>query len=398
MKIFKLKKYAGFTLTEVLIAVSLFTIAAVMSTRILVDVVQLEKKASVQNALYEDARTILQQLTKEVQAGTIDYEEYYSVNVIQAAVNGKIPAGGPYYGINYGAYASRFFDPGKSLAPGATVNPDDLGIECSLPDDVGEGEECEVYYNYSADFNTGKNPYSAANPTDMADGDAFCDNGIGRCGTDKNIVDELYLIDSSGTRKTIIARKKMSVDDWAIGMVRMVGQDLDQNGLVDIFSCDADYKCEDDIAKVFGAIKYPFIADDDADGKKILQDEKVTLPQSADLDDEFNVDSSQFIPITPKRSNIKSLKFIINPVEDPYKAYGEDAMQSHPSVTIILTLNLAKAVEEDYPGEFEDITIQTTVAAGVIGKLDSYPPVDDVLSTVNTASWVSEVLPNGVGK
>ena len=39
---------AGFTLVEVLIAISIFTLAAVISSNILVDVVQLEKKSSVQ--------------------------------------------------------------------------------------------------------------------------------------------------------------------------------------------------------------------------------------------------------------------------------------------------------------------------------------------------------------
>ena len=112
----------------------------------------------------------------------------------------------------------------------------------------------------------------------------------------------------------------------------------------------------------------------------------------------FDINTTQFIPITPKRSTIKSLKFIINPIEDPYKAYAENTMRTHPSVTIILTLGLSKETAEDYPDDFEDLTVQATVAAGVIGKLDAYPPMNDVLSKSNAASWLSDVLPAGVSK
>ena len=116
----------GFTLVEVLIAISLFTLIAIISSRIMVDLVQTEKKSSVQNPIYDDAAFIMQQLTNEILGGTIDYEEYYNMNVVKLK---NPPAGGPFYGINYGIYSSRFFDPGKSHYPppnNTTSNPDDL--------------------------------------------------------------------------------------------------------------------------------------------------------------------------------------------------------------------------------------------------------------------------------
>ena len=161
----------GVSLIEVLIAISLFAIVAVVSSNILVDIVQLEKKNSIQNAVYEDLRMMLQMLTKEIQTGTIDYEEYYSYCVIQQADVGS------FFGINHGVYGSRFYDPGKSLDDNATHNPEDLGLECSFWRD----DECEVVYTLSSDLNTGQNPFFG----NSADANAFEDiGGVGNCGTD----------------------------------------------------------------------------------------------------------------------------------------------------------------------------------------------------------------------
>lgn len=379
----------GFTLVELLIAISLFMLAAVISSNILIDVVKLEKKTAIQNAIYEDLRIILQQITNEIQNGTIDYEEYYSQKVVQTLDS---PTGGPFYGINYGVYGSRFYNPGQSLYGDAT-NPDGLGIECSFPANAESAEDCEIYYTGSADLDTGKNPFDES----LGEADAFCDVTLGvPCDDDLNEVEELYLIDATGTKKTIIGRKRLNADDWAIGIVKMEGRDLDQNGVIDVFTCMDEFDCAtDDDVTMFGpngAVQYP-----DAEGLVLAQtgDYVLSLPQQSDLNEAFDVNTSQFIPISPLRANVKDLRFIIVPVEDPYKAFAEQDLLAHPAVKIIMTLDLASVVEDDYPGgvdAFDDITVQTTVAAGVLREIDSYPPVDDVISDTN-ASWIDNVLP-----
>lgn len=388
----------GFTLVELLIAISLFMLAAVISSNILIDVVKLEKKTSIQNAIYEDLRIILQQLTNEIQNGTIDYEEYYSQSVVQAL---NPPAGGPFYGINYGVYGSRFYNPGQSLYGDAT-NPDDLGIECSYPAGAESNEDCEIYYTSSADLDTGKNPFDEA----LGEADAFCDETFAiMCDADRNEVEELYLIDGTGTKKTIIGRKRLNANgangDWAIGIVKMEGRDLDQNGVIDVFTCTNEFDCmtKDEYLNVYGIkmfaangpIQYP-----DAEDLVAAQtgDYVLSLPQQSDLDKAFDPHDSQFIPISPLRANVTDLRFIIVPVEDPYKAFAEQDLLSHPAVKIIMTLDLASIVEDEYPGgadAFDDITVQTTVAAGVLREIDSYPPVDDVISAA-VGSWIDDVL------
>lgn len=395
---------SAFTLIEIIIAISLFTLAAVIASSVLVDIVQIEKKSSIQNAIYEDARIILQQLTKTIQSGTIDYEEYYNIYVVQDEINGRRPIADALYGLNYGVYGSRFFDPGRKLDGTAGVNPSDLGILCSYFDADGN---CEILLTSSSDLSTGQHPFDADDSVEQAASDALCHEGaadVGRCGADKNVVSELFIIDSTGTKKTIIGRKLISGSDYAIGMVEMEGRDLDQNGLVDIFSCGSEYNCyggaDSDSAEVLAEnyLLQPFVQEMVASGEALdfIAENNIRVPLRSDLETAFNVSTSHFIPISPLRSNIKELYFIINPTEDPYKAYAENAAQSQPSVTIVMTIGLSAEAEQDFPGEFPDINIQTTVAAGVIGRIDSYPPVSDILSDDSDQSWICDALPTAV--
>ena len=372
----------GFTLVETLVAVSLFTVAAVIASNVLVDVVQLQKKTEIQNGIYEDARILMQQISNEIQKGTVDYEEYFSVKVLQAKKADQ------FYGLNYGVYASRFYDPGQSLDNQKTINPDDLGVECSVYKPAPNDNDCEIVFTHSNDLNTGQNPFG----DQPENADAFCNKGVVNCDATRNVVDQLYLIDSTGTHKTIIAPKLVDGSNMAVGIVKMTGKDYDQNGVVDIFSCDDGYYCSN--KGLADLIYYPFFKNlSSGDKQKFLSDNNIQVPQSSDLKVPLSghINDSQFLAFSPRRSSVKSLKFIIHPFEDPYKAYAEKDMQSQPSVTIVMTLGLSSSAAEQYPDSFEDVTIQATVAAGVIGKIDSYPPADEFLKK-NGTSWIKDVL------
>lgn len=379
----------GLSLIEVLIAVSLFAVVTMVASTILMDIVQLEKRTTVQNAVYEDLRIMLQILTKEIQSGTIDYDEYYNYCVIQKADSSA------YFGINHGVYGSRFFDPGKTLEPfpsDVTRNPEDLGLECSY---MGSGTECEVVYTLSTDLNTGQNPFYG----DPDDASAFHDRGVEFCvkkGDTFAEVDHLFLIDNTGTQKTLISRKKTDIDDWALGMVRMRGIDVDQNGLVDTFTCMDEFTCNGATGDLMPHIWLPYL-----DIVGILESDMITttpirLPNQSDLVEEFDVDLAQFVPISPMRADIVDLQFIVKPLEDPYKGFAEPDFRTHPTVTIILTVGLSDLAEEDYPGDFEPITVQTTIAAGVTGRIETYPPVNEILLDPGVSTgWIDQLgIPN----
>jgi len=381
MKFFSWKNLRGFSLVEVLVAVSIFSVVAVVSTSIFIEVSSMERKSAVQNIIFDDAQSIMRQITQEIQAGTIDYEEYYSVKVAQRKEEQV------YYGINYGAYSSRFYSPGSSLDTATPKNPDNLGVECSYIEGSSL-DNCEVRYTLSSDRNTGKNPFDgsaeqvAAEQSNGADSNAFCDLGYGKCDEDLgpiNQVEELYIIDSTGTKKTILARKVgLTSGDWVLGMVKMDGKDLDQNGVIDTFICKEEFNClgesDDELGTLLTLLDpLPFI-----DSTDDISTFGIRLPQQSDLEVALDFNTTQFVAISPLRSTIKNLQFTITPVEDPYKGYAETDMQMQPSVTITLTLGLSASGLAEYPGDFPDITLQTTVAAGSPGKINAYPPTNDL--------------------
>jgi len=391
-------KNGGVTLVEVLVATSLFAVSVVVAGDILISDVQLEKKTSLQNALASEMRIILQQISAEIQNGTIDYDEYYSVCVLQNSceIGGLNTA---LYGFYNGVYGSRFYDPGKSLDGLATNNPDDLGAECSFPQDLQDGEECEVVYNLSVDLNTGQNPFAGPDPDKAS---AFCENNRGACTQIDGgsvTVDQLFILDKTGTKKTMIAKKKIrdftGGKDYALGRVVMNGKDYDQNGIMDVFSCVDGYNCYNNSAVIAFLSPYKTIVKD----QDFVTANKITIPWTTDLETAFEgqAGTATFVPITPLFATIKDIKFIIHPLEDPYKAYAEPNMKGQPSVTIMLTVGLASTSLDKYPGIFPDITLQTTVAAGVTSKIDSYPPIVEIKNYQND-NWLLDMLSSWPGQ
>ena len=361
----------GFTLVEVIIAISIFVFVTTVASNILINFSILEKKTNIQNVIYEDIRIIITQLSNLIESGTIDYEEYYSMNVIQNNNDTK------YYGLYNGIYSSRFHSPGLS--------GEDLGTICS-------NEDCSFILPATIDTPTGQNPFDA-----IDEASAFCDETISEspvnCDDGLNNVSELYLIDKTGSKKTIIGRKLIAklepadpapepTDHYALAILEMAGKDYDQNGIVDLFSCTKDFNCEADVSVLE---KYPFVDEGNY--------YNIKLAKQGDLEVVFDIDTSQFIPISPLRINITDLSFTINPIENPYLAYNERDKLYHPSVAISITVDLSEQEALNYPGKFEPITFKTTISAGVVGEIVSYPPVKDFYQE-DESSWINDVFSN----
>lgn len=373
----------GFTLIETLIASSIFALVAVVGATIFINISHSDRQTELTNALYEDARVVMEKLATKIRGGTIDYEEYYSVEVL----------GSKLYGINRGVYGSRFYDPGLSgldgsLGPG--TNPENLGAECI--DDLGDIVECidetsEFVFPPSVDKNLGRNPSLNSDSTKAS---AFCDDSAGNpCpaaldpATPGNMHDELYLISANGREKTIIVRQEIPQDpptpaDGVISLLSMTGLDNDNNGTVDIFSCIHEiakycYSAEGEIPA-----GYEFEHPDT--GYPLTN---ITLP---DIDNkDFDLENSPFTPISPLRSSITKLEFIIWPNEDPYKAFAEKEVQYQPNVTIIMSLEPSADEMQDYPGiEKPTVTIQTTISTGARNQINTYPPTKDI-------SWIKDI-------
>jgi len=99
------------------------------------------------------------------------------------------------------------------------------------------------------------------------------------------------------------------------------------------------------------------------------------------IDEEtFSTTASPFTPISPLRSTVTDIHFIITPKEDPYKAFDEADVQIHPSVTIVMTLEPSSTEKTTLPTGQQDqsITVQTTVATGVTSRIKTYPPTKEL--------------------
>jgi prepilin-type N-terminal cleavage/methylation domain-containing protein len=339
----------GFTLVEVIIASSLFSIVSLIGVGIFINVIRIQRRIYLENAIYEDGRFLMERLAREVRQNAIDYEEYYNKAVEGAA-----------YGAEYGCYATRFYNPGSG---GAGSNG--FGAWCSVPPGGNPKTYPGCIINKTTlDINTGQNPYigiPAPNNTAEA-ANAMCNGHYGvesDCSTNFAYYDrsELYLIDAAGKQKTLFVRKKVNdVPEYSVAMLRLQGADLNDDDVVEKWydPSGPNYYC----APLF-----------DCNGIASLES---TIDGSAP-----GLLYKGFVPISPLRTTITSIHFFVSPLEDPRKAFSETAtdlgVQQQPHVTIVMTLQPAASELTGYATTPPSITLQTTVSSRVYNEVKSYP-------------------------
>ncbi|MCC6643507.1 type II secretion system protein, partial [Candidatus Peregrinibacteria bacterium] len=249
-----MSKKRGFTLIEVLVAVSLFGAVGMMVITVFFNIIRIQGRLALENAIYEDARFMMERMARSIRNNAVDYEEYF---------NKKAKPGTPYqYGDLYGCYAAQFYNPGKGKAGSIVTNPGQLGAICNDATQY-QGQDC-VVYKPSVDINTGIYPYKGK--TIFTDSNAFCpkDSFGGLTCTDQSsyAVDELYLIDKDGRSKTIFAKKLVGdspVNEYALAILKKNGQDSNSDGIYETwrkasgtskFLCDSNYDCPDTLTSL----------------------------------------------------------------------------------------------------------------------------------------------------
>ncbi len=347
-------KKRGFTLMEILVAVSVFAVVIVTSTTVYINIAREYKRSNLHNAIYEDSRLLMEKITSLGRQYTIDYEEYYSQLVVQKGLTDRV------YGINYGVYGSRFYDPGLTITTGSPnqgVYPNNLGAECgngdSILDNDGLQKDCVIYIP-SLDNNTGKNPYNNDPNWAAAVCNGDCDSPLAK----QSLQNELYLISSDGTRKVIFVLEKVSRDgEKALAMVELVGTDTDNNGVVDTYTCDTEkgYEC--------------------------TQNGLPSYKDLTDTNDLINGNKLDFVPVSSLNTQVAQLNFLIAPLEDPLKAFNEKEsyIQMGPHFTIVLTVEPNQAARSQINfGDVPAVTLQTSVTPRVDTEVKSYPPLKNI--------------------
>ena len=337
-----------------LITLSIFSVVAVISVTLMVNGLRSAKKIQYQVLLYSEAQAVMDQMERDVERNTIDYEAYYSM-----AVKGSSGWETP----RYGQYAQTFYNPGSDgteagpysglSAYGATY----YKTQCPSDSSLTYPTDCpnELPVRSQQDRKTGTHPFAGIDsytsstsyyddPTYM---NAFCESPNGS--TDCNdlaygVQEDLILVNARGDSRIVYTLRPQDSSDptagMALGKMVLSGTDTDNNGVVDTWICSPSYES--------------YCGDTNGGGNPMPEDE------------------NDFITLTPENIDIKQFYLIINPVEDPYRAFGEAEEQSQPQVTILLEASLSDAASQGLLGEVPSIFIQRTISTGVYSEIPSY--------------------------
>lgn len=356
----------GFTLIEMLVAVTLFSVVGLITVQTFYSTFKFQQRTSLEVGLVEEAKFIVDAISREIEAGNIDYDEYFNQCVINNTcplVGNDLSAGGSdNLGENHGAYAWQFFDGGYKSAAEDPSDRDSVGLLCQKPDGFGgfelarfPDEDCvSSSLSFSEDENTGVfrggnsssvcsasyYPYVSLDPSLSYNELA----GNGSCvATQSNAFGELYLINDSGTRKTILGKELVSDSDPSFVLSKLVltSQSITQGDaiLFEEFSCELGFNCTGNLGAAKRNDLYEFTS-----GENVLDD---------------------FVPISPLQVSVKNLFFIIDPLEDPARAFNEisTSVQKAPRVTIVLELEKSPRFELPFLSESYNLTLQKTVLA-----------------------------------
>lgn len=342
-------KRRAFSLVELLITLTLFSLVAVMCVRLLVNSMSSAERIQAQVYLYSEANALMDQLAAKIERSAVDYEAYYLRYGYDSAETGWETA-------DYGYYGQSFYHPGATdastlpgpysgiegyealCADGISYYPDDCPTETPNYDDL--------------DLDTGAHPFTGIDDfTGYADNtdymNAFCEatGSSPDCNAwSETVMQELILVNGAGDERTVYVLEpfESGSDEYTLSKVELSGTDSDYDGIVDSWVCTDDYTCTG----------------------------TGNVPDDGDLTDSDDPQEN-FMPITPSALTIESFYVYIAPFEDPYRAFAEEDVQIQPQITIVMTVTLS----DEYSGilgTVPTITLQRTVSTGVYSEVPSY--------------------------
>ncbi len=322
----------GFTIIELMVSLMVLSLISLFSANIYLNFTSSSRDIKAGNLVHEEARFLMERIVREVRQNTIDYEQYFNQNVV-IPYNLSLGITGS-YGDNYCAYSAFFYDD----------NGESIGARNLTQDPL----------------------YAATAPS-------------GNASAITPIENELYLINISGNKRTILTRIEKQDGDETIGkvaMLRMVGKDFgddgingrdpyndgtngafcttderENDGLIDSWHCDPDYPCktEEDISGADGCQGHTHLA----------------------VNDPSDTNHS-FVDISPNTLNIVDLKFMIAPEDDPWKAYNMNNVQIQPHITIQLTAEAnPKLIDTSAEAHLPSITLTSTITTRNYNEIKS---------------------------
>ncbi len=195
-------------MVELIVAMTLFLMVVTSGIMLMDRSGKASKKIEMKEYLYRETQLLLERIAREVEVSAIDYEEYYSRNIV----------GSTSFGENYGDYHAEFFA--------------------------------------SSGYDTGANPYQGSG--DGADeANAFCPTGAASpdpsCSTTLALhqTEELFLMNREGNHRTYFVRNTNAATGYGfIATLELDGSDseTDADGFPDTWTCSASFTCSSPIA------------------------------------------------------------------------------------------------------------------------------------------------------
>jgi prepilin-type N-terminal cleavage/methylation domain-containing protein len=384
----------GYSLLELLVAISIFGIVSTITTNAYITSFKAEQRSQLQNSIMLDAKYIMDLLTEEIQTGSIDYEEYFN----QCVINGTCPQDDllenipddivdqetKIFGNNFGIYDWQFFYSGTTTPTSNDI--DGYGDRCQQ--DTGGGAtiylripdvDCDTgALPFAEDAPTGVNPQTfVEDPNEQSlidsrkeSASAFCattyqnfdgTDGVsnktcpaGALSLDNFTFNELYLINKDQNKKTIIGREQITDSDYAVSLIRLTEKEDpgSENNVypIKIFECESGYECTNTTNNG------TFI-----DG--VPDNYQLNTPNRFDFYNYLNGKNifKDFVPISPLKVNVKRLSFLIAPLDNPSLAYRE-SIQIYPQVTIILEVEPSNTFRLPFFSKNFNLKLQKTVS------------------------------------
>ena len=338
----KQRKHAqGFTLLELMVSLVILAMLALFAGQLYINYTNASRDVKAANLVYEEGRFLMERIIREVRQNAIDYEEYFSKNVVRPYQD-SMGEGPGKYGDNYCSYSSFFYDD----------NGESIGERNSTMSPLYEAAAATLDGDLNAE---------AINP----------------------IEDELYLISTNGLERTFITRvvkeEVPGIESGKVAMLKMVGKDFGEDGIdskdsyndggathdpncvlddregdgkVDTWLCDPDFPCDREVL-----ISNPSM---NCEG---YTHEAVNDPSNP---------NHSFVDLSPSVLDVLDLRFMITPPDDPWKAYRILGVQIQPHVTIQMVVQAHKAlVDSRNRPQLPSITLTSTISARNYDEINS---------------------------
>jgi prepilin-type N-terminal cleavage/methylation domain-containing protein len=352
-------KSKGYTFIEVIVAVAIFSFVLTITTTIMINFYNAQKKERIRNTLIEETQFLVNRISNLIRNNTIDYSEYYAK--------------------------------GRETSPPSWINYDPNFEYGKWP------KEYEWHFYYAKDCNPGDGPTDCTreNENNFNEGyfDTFTDNSQGEVtGNDDSTLTalrgvpdnggigpylqrELYLVNLDGTQKTILRRTSNGIDDDDDGVTDEDNDTFWLPGVAkDGFTPFTDGGERISILKL--SANTDFFSLSTGSGTPSTPEPDGILDFETESNDfqhdgDHHIELEDFIPISPRMINIKSLQFFISPLEDPRKAFSETNIdtQIQPHVTILVTTEPGQQLMRQLTGDPFEISIQTTVVSRTLSNI-----------------------------